>query len=300
LKTSGKPLLIAAALALALAGTVTFAGAVTLWLVMPLITALIALLNPVAAALHIALGFAGAFFLLGEIGGLPALFTGAFFLVPAAVMGRLYRRGASARTAVAACFLSVLAVLLLQLMLAQIVFRFDPAAGIREYLERTAAQLGAGDPAMMPGNWEDAARDVAKGTVALLPTLLMIAAFALTVVNQYLGRRILGWAGMSVPGLPPIRTWRLPRHLVFIYLVALIAGLFPLEGFLGGAVNNLLPLLRLAFTVQAVGFLFFVADVRRWPRVVPVLLSAPALLIPPFYLVGLLDTAFPLRKYFVK
>lgn len=300
MNTGGKPLLLVAALALALAGTMTFAGAVTLWLVMPLITALIALLNPVAAALHIALGFAGAFFLLGKTGGLPALYTGAFFLVPAAVMALFYRRGANARTAVVACFLTVLAVLLLQLALVQAVFRFDPSAGIREYLERTAAQLGSGDPAMLPGNWEDAAREIAEGTVAMLPALLLFAAFALTVVNQYLGRRILAWAGMSVPGLPPIRTWRLPRHLVFIYLIVLFAGLFPLEGFLGGAVNNLLPLLRLAFTVQAVGFLFFVADARRWPRVVPVLLSAPVLLFPPFYLVGLLDTAFPLRKYFVK
>jgi len=300
LNTGGKPVLLAAALALALAGTMTFAGVLTLWLVMPLITALIALLNPVAAALHIALGFAGAYFLLGGIAGPPALYTGAFFLVPAALTGRLYRRGANAKTAVAACFLAVLAVLLLQLILAQAVFRFDPAAGIREYLERTAAQLGSGDPAIMPGNWGDTAREIAEGTVAMLPTLLLFAAFALTVVNQYLGRRILGWAGVSVPGLPPIRTWRLPRHLVFIYLIALVAGLFPLEGFLGGAVNNLLPLLRLAFTVQAIGFLFFVADARRWPRVVPVLLSAPVLLFPPFYLVGLLDTAFPLRKYFVK
>jgi len=300
LNTGGKPLLLAAALALALAGTMTSAGVVTLWFVMPLTTALIVLLNPVAAAFHIALGFAGAFFLLGESGGLPALYTGAFFLVPAAVTGHLYRRGANAKTAVVACFLTVLATLLLQMALAQAVFRFDPAAGIRDYLERTAAQLGSGDPSMMPGNWEEAVRDIAEGTMAVLPTLLWFAAFVLTVVNQYVGRRLAGWAGVSVPGLPPIRTWRLPRHLVLVYLIALIAALFPLEGFLSGAVNNLLPLLRLAFTIQAIGFLFFIADAKRWPRVVPVLLSAPVLLFPPFYLVGLLDTAFPLRKYFVK
>ena len=52
--------------------------------------------------------------------------------------------------------------------------------------------------------------------------------------------------------------------------------------------------------VQAIGFFFFLADVKRWNRAVPVLLSVPVLLFPPFYLIGLLDVAFPLRRYFAK
>lgn len=299
MNTGWKPLLLTAALGLALAGALTPAGVVASLFIMPLITALIALLPPVAAALHVALGFAASYLLLGD-GGPPALAVGAFFLAPAVVMGFLYRRGANAGKTVVAGFLAVLAMLLLQMALALAMFRFDPAAEIRAYLERTAAQWSAADSLPVPGNWEETVRDITEGTVAMLPTLLLLTAFAMTVINQYLGRRILGWAGMTVPGLPPLKTWRLPRNIVFVYLIALIASLFPFEGFWGGAVNNLLPLLRMAFTIQAVCFLFFVADAKRWPRALPVIMSAPVLLFPPFYLVGLLDTAFPLRKYFAK
>ena len=299
MNTGWKPLLLTVALGLALAGALTPAGVVASLFIMPLITALIALLPPVAAVLHVALGFAAAYFLLGD-GGPPALAVGVFFLAPAAVMGYLYRRGTNAGKAVVAGFLAVLAMLLVQMALALTMFRFDPAAEIRAYLESLAARWSDADPSLVPGNWEETVRDIAEGTVAMLPTLLLLTAFLMTVVNQYLGRRVLGWAGKAVPGLPPLKTWRLPRHLVFVYLIALIAGLFPLEGFWGGAVNNLLPLLRMAFTIQAIGFLFFVADAKRWPRALPVIMSAPVLLFPPLYLVGLLDTAFPLRKYFAK
>jgi hypothetical protein len=63
---------------------------------------------------------------------------------------------------------------------------------------------------------------------------------------------------------------------------------------------NLEPLLRYAFVVQAIGFFYFLADVRRWSKAVPVLIAIPLILFPPFYLIGLLDTAFPLRRYFEK
>ncbi|MNL86727.1 hypothetical protein D3C87_2155570 [compost metagenome] len=52
--------------------------------------------------------------------------------------------------------------------------------------------------------------------------------------------------------------------------------------------------------MQAIGFFFFVADAKKWPKVVPLLLCIPLLLFSPLHIIGLIDAALPLRKYFVK
>lgn len=301
LKTGWKPLLLAAAVWLALLGVASPWHALAVPLVLPPITALSALLPPAAFAVLLALAFAAAFFLLGANGPF-ALAVGALFLGPAIVMGRLYRRGSEAGTVVRTGFLAVLAMLLLAMALLAGVFRVDLAAEIRTVMEQSLNRAAAANAGLLPEDWaEETARMLAGSVVTLLPTLLLMAAFLLTVVNQFVSRRILNWAGMAVPGLPPLKTWRLPGYFVFLYLLALMASFLSTgDGFWGGAVANLVPMLRLAFTVQAVGFLFFLADVKRWPRAVPVLVSAPFMLLPPFYLVGLMDVAFPLRKYFAK
>jgi len=72
------------------------------------------------------------------------------------------------------------------------------------------------------------------------------------------------------------------------------------EGFAYVAILNLLPLLRFAFVVQTIGFFFFLADQKRWPRAIPLLIAVPVLLFPPLSLIGVLDVAFPIRKSFVK
>jgi uncharacterized protein YybS (DUF2232 family) len=301
LKTGWKPLLLAAALWLALHGVASPWRTLALPLVLPPITALSALLSPAAFAPLLALAFAAAYYSPGGNGPF-AFAVGLLLLGPAILMGRLYRRGSDAVTVVRTGFLAVLAVLLLAVALLTGVFRVDLAAELRTVMEPPLSRTAAANAGLLPENWaEETALMLADSIVTLLPTLLLMTAFLLTVLNQYLSRRILNWAGIPVPGLPPLKTWRLPGYFVFLYLLALLASLLSTgDGFWGGAVANLVPMLRLAFTIQALGFLFFLADVKRWPRVVPVLVSAPFMLLPPFYLVGLMDVAFPLRKYFAK
>jgi len=116
---------------------------------------------------------------------------------------------------------------------------------------------------------------------------------------------MLRTVGFDAPSLPQAKTWRVPKSLIVYFIIALIVS-FGLSEESGGywwiAIRNLVPILEFVFLVQAIGFAFFLADAMKTPKILPVLACIPLLLIFPqlFMIVGLLDAAFPLRKYIVK
>jgi uncharacterized protein YybS (DUF2232 family) len=107
-----------------------------------------------------------------------------------------------------------------------------------------------------------------------------------------------------VPRFTRAREWRLPRLLVILYLISYVIELFSStatsDSYFAVALMNLVPLLSFVFAFQAVGFFYFLAHQRGWNKAVPVLIAIPVLLIPPLSLIGVLDTAFPIRKSFTK
>jgi uncharacterized protein YybS (DUF2232 family) len=276
-------------------------NALTLFLLMTPFVVLFTLLKPLVFAGHaVAIG-AGAFVLSGAYGPL-ALTLMIFFLVPSIVMGFLYKKRRKARSVVLAGFIVILAQLLLELVLFSLQFRIDLSAELASMLQDSLIQFET--RGMFPTGWAaDTATVVGNAIVTMLPMLLILSSFLFAIITHGLTRLALRRSGIEVPGLPQAKTWRLPRSLVWYYLIALIISYaVPQEGngFWTVVSANLVPILRYAFTIQAIGFFFFLADAKKWSKVVPVLISVPLVLFPPFYLIGLLDVAFPLRRYFVK
>ncbi len=134
--------------------------------------------------------------------------------------------------------------------------------------------------------------------------LLLLSAFLFTVVTHGLSRLALRTVDIQAPALPQAKTWRVQRSLVLYYLIALIVSYIITDesgGYWSIAISNLVPIMQFVFGVQAVGFFFFLADAKKWPRAVPIIVSIPVLLLyPHLSIIGVLDVAFPLRKYFVK
>lgn len=275
--------------------------AVTIFLIMTPFIVLYTMLKPVTFAVHIIAVAAAAFFLSG--GNAPVvLVLGLFFLVPSVAMGHMYKKNSSARKAILVGFIVILAQLLLELMLFSVQFDIDLSAELSGLLTSSLQQMETGN--LLPPDWtEKTVRMLSDTFVTLLPMLLLFFAFLFAVVAHGLSRQALLTVGFEAPALPQAKTWRLPRSLVFYYLIAIIASyVIPEDG--GGywqvVVANLLPLLQFAFIVQAIGFFFFLANAKKWPNAVAVLLSVPLFLFPPLHLIGLLDAAYPLRQYFTK
>ncbi|WP_219643342.1 DUF2232 domain-containing protein [Cohnella sp. CFH 77786] len=279
-------------------------NAITLFLLMTPLVVLFTMLKPLAFAGHAAAIGAAAFILSGSAGPL-ALTLLIFFLVPSIVMGYLYKKRRKARTVILSGFIVLLAQLLIELVLFSLQFRIDLAAELASLLKTSLMQFETGG--MFPAGWAaDTATELGEAIVTMLPLLLILSSFLFTIVTHGLTRLALKRGGIEIPGLPQAKTWRLPRSLVWYYLIALVVSFAVPEkgtGYWTVVTANLVPLLQYAFTVQAIGFFFFLADAKKWSKGVPVLISVLLVLftpIFPFYLIGLLDAAFPLRRYFVK
>jgi len=274
---------------------------ITTFLIMTPYVVLYTMLKPKVFVAHIVSIGLIAYFLSGAYGPI-VLALAFFFLVPSLAMGHLYKRGAKARTTILVGFIVVLAQLLLELALFSVQFDIDLKAELTAFLQDSLVQFETGG--FVPVGWSaETASAYSNMFMTILPMFLLIIAFLLTIITHGLSRRALRTVNIEVPALPQAKTWRIPRAIVFYYLITVIVSLFISAedgGYWSIVVSNLLPILQYVFIVQAIGFFFFIADAKKWHRAIPIIFVIPLLLFPPFYLIGLIDVAFPVRKYFVK
>jgi uncharacterized protein YybS (DUF2232 family) len=290
-----------AAALLLLLSLVTPLNFLTTFLIMTPFVVLFTMLKPKVFILHLIPIGVIAYFLSGVSG--PIVLTLAFFfLVPSLAMGHVYKRGSTARLVILVGFVFVLAQLLLELVLFSVLFNIDLKAELISMLTNNLKQFETGE-GFAAGWAADMANAYGDAIMKMLPMLLLLSAFFFTIVTHALSRLSLRTVGIQAPALPLAKTWRMPRSLVWYYVIAIIAS-YAIPGDSSGywsiVVSNLEPVLQLVFAVQAIGFFFFLADAKKWPRIVPLLLCIPLMLFPPLFIIGLLDAAFPLRKYFVK
>src|SRR5690606_1988574 len=125
----------------------------------------------------------------------------------------------------------------------------------------------------LPAGWsDDTTNALIDATIRSLPLTLILVSFMMAVMTQWLSRMGLRASGVDVPAFRRAHEWMLPRSFVFIYLIVVVLDLLIAAGdesYMSVVVVNLLPLLRFAFTIQAIGFFFFLAHHKRWNRIVP-------------------------------
>lgn len=274
---------------------------VTMFLIMVPMVVLYTTLKPVSYFLHlVGIGILTVL-LLGGYSILP-LSLGFFFLIPSVVMGHMYKKHQPARTVVTTVILIFIAQLLIELAILSSEYGMDLTAWMSTMLEEALTQIQAG--ALLPSDWASTtAASLGDAIVTALPSLLLLFSFVLAVVTQYLSRLSLRTMGIVAPAMSPMKSWMLPRSLVFFYFVALILSyaLSPdYHGFWNTVAANAVPILQFAFKIQAIAFFFYIADVKKWPRIAPIAIAIPIMLISPLYLIGLIDVVFPLRRYFTK
>ena len=249
-------------------------------------------------AIHMLLVLLLAFLINGPV----SLILGFFFLVPAIIMGHLYRRRSVARTVVTAGVLAVLGQFLLEMVLFSAIFGISITGEMGNIIRDQVAMLQA--QGLMPPSWTtEVTESFVRTVVQSIPWVLIAVSFTLVIVTHGLTRKLLARESIEVPGFKPAKEWMLPKSFVMYYLIALIADLFvdsTGDSFMNTVLVNLIPLLRLVFTIQAIGLFFFIADQKRWSKAIPVLLAIPVFLFPPLSLIGVLDVAFPIRKSFTK
>lgn len=250
---------------------------------------------------HVALIWLVAFLIFGPV----LLMQAVYFIIPSIVMGHMYKKRTSAfKTVISGAGVIVLEFLLI-LLVSTVFFDFNLAVSIEDMLNTATAPLQnmAANNSLTVGEgamWTpELSEQISTLTVRIIPFTMIVCSLMIATIAHAIVRPTLGSMGLAIPRFAPLREWRLPRSLIWYYLAGLLIQLFAgeaaTEGFLGTILLNLMPLLEFLFTIQAASFLFFVAYHRKWNTAIPVLLVILAVIIPPMYMIGIMDIAFPLR-----
>lgn len=230
-----------------------------------------------------------------------------YFMIPALVMGRFYKKRASAMSTLLAGTVTILGEFLLLLLLGTALFNFDLSSYVNDVLQMVTSplsQLGTANPLISDLNFtSEDVNKISIMTIQMIPMTLIVSSFMIAVITHSIVRPILNSMEYAVPKLKPAREWRLPRSFIWYYLIGVIIQML----FSGSDSNymtmisaNLLPLLRIGFMIQAIGFFFFVAHERKWNKIIPILLAIPIILLPPLRIIGIIDLVFPLRAFVTK
>ncbi|WP_152379975.1 DUF2232 domain-containing protein [Paenibacillus brasilensis] len=230
---------------------------------------------------------------------LPAL----YFLIPSMLMGRVYKKGGSSFQALMTGMGVILAELLVVLLIATYSFGFD----LSQYLRDQAAITGnimqeilSANPMLSGTNWTaDDTQRLGTMLIGKVPYVLIVTSFLLAVITHALVRPALSSLDVPVRKMKPAREWRLPRALIWYYLLAIVIGWIADSSdssWIQMVSISMLPLIHACFIIQTIGFIYFWTHSRKMSPVIALLLSLVVLVFQPLRIIGIIDLAFPLRE----
>ncbi|MEO4055351.1 DUF2232 domain-containing protein [Solibacillus sp. CAU 1738] len=134
-----------------------------------------------------------------------------------------------------------------------------------------------------------------------LPASITLAVFALAFILISVNLPILKRLGIEVPKFAAFKNMRLPRAILWYYLIVLIINLFvkPEIGTMLYVITlNFSFLLWVLFTLQGLSFIYFIIDEYMAPNFLKVLITLLAIPLLSFViLLGIIDLGFNLREF---
>ncbi|ANU09380.1 hypothetical protein A1A1_13012 [Planococcus antarcticus DSM 14505] len=135
----------------------------------------------------------------------------------------------------------------------------------------------------------------------LLPVLMVLSVFILVWVLLLILLPILKRLGIAAPKFPPFRNMKLPKSVLWYYLIVLLVSL--LSDFEQGTMAymifiNATVLLQFLLFLQGISFYHFYIHQEGWPKWVTVLVTLLALPLQSFTsIIGIVDLGFDIRGW---
>jgi uncharacterized protein YybS (DUF2232 family) len=236
-------------------------------------------------------------FILYPAASLYIMIVSLFFVPSAIVMGRSFIKNTPASQIISSGTMIFIAQFLFILLVAY--FRgLNPIESFKQYLNSYFELTPQIVNLIIPDGSKEL---LIQNIISLIPFYIIVFSLALAFVGYLISRKILNKLGENISGLSPIREWMLPKFIVWLYVIALVLNLITpvnVQSSFSAVIFNLLSILTIAFTVQAISFTFFVAHLKKWKSIVPILVIALCflpLLNTIFSLLGIIDISFPVR-----
>ncbi|WP_232698026.1 YybS family protein [Brevibacillus daliensis] len=109
--------------------------------------------------------------------------------------------------------------------------------------------------------WKESMEMLRMTLVSMLPFFLVASGFIATALIHWLARMISKRLRVAIPAMPPIREWKIPRVLLFIYLIVMLLMFFNqsnlYEQTWGSTLISVFYSLQVLFFVQGISFISF-------------------------------------------
>lgn len=137
----------------------------------------------------------------------------------------------------------------------------------------------------------------------LTPTIFVITSFSIVFIIQLVSYPILKRFGIVVVLGEHFRNFKLPKSMIYYFLIALLANLIiqPESGsYIHLALSNILFILLLLIVVQGLSFIWYFSYQKSLSKAVPILVTIAMFLMPLIlyivWILGIMDLGFDLRK----
>jgi len=252
-----------------------------------------------AASLVTVISIGMAFF----VGGLVALPL-AFIHAPLGfVMGDAIRRKQSKLYLLIASGMTFLISTVIQYVITVMLFNINPIQEFLLLLRKSYEQSGKILEGLgaTPKDYNKLVEETLFMFETVLPSMIIISifvsAFFIIVINLPILKRL----GLDIPKFNPFREMRLPKAVLWYYLVVLVVTLFvelDKGSFAFMVFANATVILRGLLFLQGISFIHYYIHVQGWPRWVVVVATVLAFPLQSFIvLVGVLDLGFNIRSF---
>ncbi|USK59869.1 YybS family protein [Peribacillus asahii] len=150
-------------------------------------------------------------------------------------------------------------------------------------------------------------RDSIEMIPMMIPSMLVISAMVMAYIFILASQPFIKRFSDKVVKWPLFRELRLPKSILWYYLITLVATFFMNtddHSYVNMAILNLMFILQLFILLQGFSLIFYISYVRGWGKFVPILITIVSLLNPIFLtivrILGIIDLGFPFREAITK
>ncbi|QHJ69768.1 YybS family protein [Planococcus halotolerans] len=137
-----------------------------------------------------------------------------------------------------------------------------------------------------------------------LPALIILSVFVIVWIHLLINLPILKRLGTAVPKFPPFADMKLPKSVLWYYLIVLLISL--LSDFEPGTIvflafANAMVILQMLLFLQGIAFYHFYIQQEGWPNWVKAIVTVLAFPLQAFtIIVGIVDLGFDIRGWVKK
>lgn len=153
----------------------------------------------------------------------------------------------------------------------------------------------------LPENYNENMSQLLLTMETLMPTALVLGVFISTWLIILLLLPVLKRLGTEVPVFPPFREMKLPKSVLWYYLIVIVVSVF--SEFQPGTMSymilmNATAMLQFLLFLQGISFYHFYIKQEGWPKWVTVIVTILALPLQSFTsIVGIVDLGFDIRGW---